>query len=254
MGQNVFVSGGTGYLGVELNRLLYARGHSIQALARPGSESKIPTGCEIVRGNALDASTFLHALSAGDTFVHLVGVAHPAPWKGTQFRAVDLPALRASAEAAVKARVGHFVFVSVAHPAPAMHAYIAVRKECEAILVSSGLDVTILRPWYVLGPGHRWPHVLRPFYALAERVPAWRPGALRLGLVTRRQMLNALVNAVEHPARGIRVEEVPRIRTAELSAATFAPPADPRAVSAALSIAPGSGPAAASPTSARMRG
>jgi len=49
-----------------------------------------------------------------------------------------------------------------------MRAYIAVRKECEAILAASGLTTTILRPWYVLGPGHRWPVILLPFYRLAE--------------------------------------------------------------------------------------
>jgi hypothetical protein len=26
----------------------------------------------------------------------------------------------------------------------------------------SGLNTTILRPWYVLGPGHYWPYLLKP--------------------------------------------------------------------------------------------
>jgi hypothetical protein len=57
--------------------------------------------------------------------VHLVGVAHPSPAKAEQFHTVDLAALRVSVAAALKARARHFVFVSVAHPAPAMKAYIA---------------------------------------------------------------------------------------------------------------------------------
>jgi hypothetical protein len=64
------------------------------------------------------------------------------------------------------------------------------------------LNATILRPWYVLGPGHRWPYALLPFYKICEWLPFTRAGALRLGLVTLDQLLLALVQAVESPAQG----------------------------------------------------
>ncbi len=95
-----------------------------------------------------------------------------------------------------------------------MHAYIAVRRECEAAIESAGLNATILRPWYVLGPGHRWPYILIPLYKLTEQLPVTREGARRLGLVTLEQMIRALVFAVENPAQGNRVVGVPEIRTA----------------------------------------
>jgi len=93
-----------------------------------------------------------------------------------------------------------------------MKAYIQVRSECEAIIRESRMNATILRPWYVLGPGHRWPYLLLPMYKLMESFPATREGALRLGLVTLEQMCRALVHAVETPAQGVRILEVPEIR------------------------------------------
>jgi hypothetical protein len=93
-----------------------------------------------------------------------------------------------------------------------MKAYIAVRSEGESLLHPSGMNETILRPWYVLGPGHRWPLVLVPFYWICERLPNTRESAKRLGLVKLSHMLDSLVHAVEHPASGIRVVEVPEIR------------------------------------------
>jgi len=66
-------------------------------------------------------------------------------------------------------------------------------------------------PWHVLGPAYRWPLLLLPLYALLRRIPATR-GADRLGLVTPRQMVAALVQAVEHPAQGTRIVDVPAIR------------------------------------------
>lgn len=103
-----------------------------------------------------------------------------------------------------------------------MKAYIAVRRECEQIIRQSGMNATILRPWYVLGPGHRWPYLLSPIYRLLELIPETRESALRLGLVTVEQILAALVNAVDHPAEGIRILEVPEIRQNQLGAAVGA--------------------------------
>jgi uncharacterized protein YbjT (DUF2867 family) len=93
-----------------------------------------------------------------------------------------------------------------------MRAYVAVRQEGEALIRASGLPATLLRPWYVLGPGHWWPCVLYPLYALGEWLPATRAGARRLGLVSRGQLVTTLVRAVEEPPTGVRVVEVPEIR------------------------------------------
>ena len=212
--KTVFVTGATGYLGGALVPHLLARGHRVLALARPGSEARVAAGAETVPGDALDAATYGARIPAGATFVHLVGVAHPSPKKAREFREVDLASLKAALAAAVPARVSHFVYLSVAHPAPVMAAYWEARAEGEALLLAAGLPATILRPWYVLGPGHLWPYALVPFYALAELIPASRAGARRLGLVTRAQMVRALAAAVENPPDVLHVVDVPAIRTA----------------------------------------
>jgi uncharacterized protein YbjT (DUF2867 family) len=212
--RTVFVTGATGYLARGLVPLLLARGHRVLALARAGSEGRVPAGAEVVAGDALEASTYAACVPFGATFVHLVGVAHPSPSKARQFREVDLASLKAALAAAVPARVAHFVYLSVAHPAPVMRAYWEPRAEGEALLAATGLPATILRPWYVLGEGHLWPYALLPLYAIAERIPATRDGARRLGLVTHDQMTRALARAVEDPADGVRVLDVAAIRAA----------------------------------------
>lgn len=209
---HVFVTGGTGYLGRPLIAELLQRGHLVRVLARPGSEGKVPQGSVPVAGDPLGAETFRHAVEGCDTLVHLVGTPKPAPWKGREFRAVDQPSAHASIAAARAASVRHFVYLSVAHPAPIMKDYIAVRRECEERLRASGMAATALRPWYVLGPGHWWPYLLVPLYRLGEALGPTRDGARRLGLVTRAQMVAALVWAVENPARDWRVLDVPAIR------------------------------------------
>ncbi len=210
--RDVFLTGATGYLGRPLAAGLLSRGHVVRALVRrPSSDTLLP-GAELIVGDALSAPTFAHAVPPADTLVHLVGVSRPSPLKARAFREVDLVSVRASIDAATVAGVEHFVYLSVAHPAPVMRAFVRARQEGEAYLRASGLDATVLRPWYVLGPGHRWAHAFQPFYAVFELFPRTRAAAQRLGLVTREQMVAALINAVEHPARGFRVVEVPEIR------------------------------------------
>ena len=214
--RHVFITGGTGYIGNSLVPILTQRGHRTRILVRPGSRGQVPAGCEVVSGSALDATTYRQFVPPCDTFVHLVGVPHPSPSKAAEFRAVDLVAGREAIDAAAELDIQHFIYLSVAHPAPMMKAYIAVRSECEQMIEKRRLNATILRPWYVLGPGHLWPYALLPLYKAAELLPFTRDGALRLGLVTLEQMVRALVEAVESPLHGTRVMTVPEIRAARL--------------------------------------
>jgi nucleoside-diphosphate-sugar epimerase len=216
--RDVFVTGGTGYLGRPLLSLLAARGHSVRALVRPGSEQRLPAAIPFVLGDPLIAASIARELPPSDTLVHLVGTPRPSPAKAAEFARVDGPSAMAALEAAVLSGVRHFIYVSVAHPAPMMHAYIAVRRnvedEIQRVHAAAGITATILRPWYVLGPGHQWPHLLRPLYAIGRLIPSTRSGAERLGLVTHAQMVRALANAVENPPIGVAVLDVPAIRRA----------------------------------------
>jgi uncharacterized protein YbjT (DUF2867 family) len=213
--RDVFVTGGTGYLGRPLIEALLARGHTVRALTREVSTGSLPAGTVVIKGNALDPEGWMGRVAPADTFVHLIGTPHPNPSKAAQFQAVDLTSIRAAVQAATSAGVRHFVYVSVAHPAPVMHAFIEVRKQGEALVRGTGLAATILRPWYVLGPGHRWAHLLQPLYALARLIPSMRAGAGRLALLPRRAVIDTLVRSIESPPDGVRVIEAPEIRAAE---------------------------------------
>jgi uncharacterized protein YbjT (DUF2867 family) len=215
---DVFVTGGTGYMGSRLISTLLARGHRVRALARRTSLGRVPNGAAAVVGDPLDAESVIAALRSDDTVVHLVGTPHPNPSKAKQFEQIDLVSIRAVVRAAKNVGIAHLVYVSVAQPAPVMRARIEVRAAGEAMIREAGLTGTILRPWYVLGPGHRWPMMLVPLYKIAELVPATRVSAKRLGLVTLDQMVRALVAAVENPPPlgQVQIVDVAGIRRARL--------------------------------------
>jgi nucleoside-diphosphate-sugar epimerase len=203
---DILVTGGTGYIGQHLIPALLARGHRVRA------------GATQVVGDALAVDSVSAAIRPGDSVVHLVGTPHPTPSKADQFEKVDLVSIRATVSAAKQVGISHLVYLSVAQPAPIMQAYLWVRALGEAMIREARLTATIVRPWYVLGPGRRWPKLIAPLYKIAEMIPATRATAERLGLVTVEQMIKAIISALENPPPSgqQRIVNVAGIRRARL--------------------------------------
>jgi len=155
--RDILVTGGTGYIGRHLIPALLARGHRVRVLARQESLGRVPAGATQVLGDALVVDSVKAAIRPGDSVVHLVGTPHPTPTKADQFEKVDLVSIRATVSAAKQAGISHLVYLSVAQPAPIMQAYLWVRALGEAMIREARLTATIVRPWYVLGPGRRGP-------------------------------------------------------------------------------------------------
>ena len=211
--QNIFITGGTGYLGTRLIKALQNEEYNILALVRKGSENKLPQGCEWIEGNALAASSYQDKILPSSIFVHLVGVAHPSPSKKEQFKTIDLVSIQEAIKAAVHANVIHFIYLSVSmYPTKIMKDFQQVRAEGEQLLSASNLITSFMRPWYVLGPGHWWPVLLKPFFFMAK-LAGKKEAAENLDTVTLQQMIRTLVYAVKNLPETNVVYDVKRIKT-----------------------------------------
>ncbi len=212
--QTVFITGGTGYIGTRLIKALHQQGHfSIKALARKGSENKLPAGCEVIVGNALDASSYQTAIAPSTIFVHLIGVAHPSPSKKQQFKNIDWVSIQEAAKAAATAGIHYFVYLSVAmQPTKIMHDFQQVRAEGEALLLQQTFVSSFIRPWYVLGPGHWWPVLLKPVYFLLKLIPSTRTTAKNLDTVTIGQLIKILVDCIKKPPLQNNIVDVQAIK------------------------------------------
>src|SRR4249920_1579497 len=182
MNKDVFITGGTGYIGTRLIRKLLEKDFRVTALVRTGAEEKLPTGCKVIFGNALDASTFADKISPSQTFIHMVGVAHPSPRKKQQFIDVDSKSIQESVKAAKDKNIQHFIYISVA-PSNIMKDFSEVRIKGEKLIRENFPNATFLRPFYVLGPEHYWPLLLTPLFAIMSLTKSGREKGERLGLV-----------------------------------------------------------------------
>jgi nucleoside-diphosphate-sugar epimerase len=210
--QNIFLTGGTGYMGTRLIKALQNQDYHIRALVRRGSEHKLPGGCEIIPGNALDALSYQNEIEPLSISIHLVGVAHPSPSKKEQFKTIDLVSIQEAIKAATYANVMHFIYLSVSmYPTKIMRDFQQVRAEGERLLLQSGLKTSFVRPWYVLGPSHWWPLFLKPFLFIAKHVGK-KKAVENLDTVTLQQMIHTLLYAIKNTPEKNTIYEIKRIK------------------------------------------
>lgn len=167
-GQVIALTGGTGFIGRHLLAALSARGYRVRLLLRRPVE--LPPGASgAVVGDLSRPMNMAAALSGVDAVVHSAGLAHAmsgAP--EDDYRSSNVEATRRLAEAAARARVGRFVFLSSiraqagvsaagiltdADPARPTDAYGRSKLAAEEALAGVGIDWAALRPVLVYGDG-----------------------------------------------------------------------------------------------------
>ena len=151
----VLVIGGTRATGLDIVRLLRARGDDVVVLVRPASDASEveATGARVVRGDAVNPADMTAALASGQ-FRAIVSTLGAKNLEGPR---PEFEGTRSSVDAARAAGVKRYVLVTVigagdsydASPAIASYALrnvIPEKTKAEDYLKTSGLDYTIIRP------------------------------------------------------------------------------------------------------------
>jgi uncharacterized protein YbjT (DUF2867 family) len=156
---SVLVIGGNRATGLEVVRLLRARGEDVVVLVRPGSDASAAEalGARIVRGDVMnppDLAAALAAVPAGGQFRAIISTLGGTSLKGPR---PDFDGNRNAVDAARLAGVQRFLIVTMIgageslKAAPALSRYFLrtvtpEKTKAEDYLKTSGLDFTIIRP------------------------------------------------------------------------------------------------------------
>ncbi len=163
----VAITGGTGFVGGHLARVLLADGHEVVLVAR-GVDRRDPTirasGARFVAASAADAAALRDAFVDCDAVAHFAGINREI---GTQtYERVHVRATHAVVEAARAAGVRKLVYLSFLRARPACGSrYHESKWAAEEIVRGSGIDHTILKSGVIYGRGdHLLDHVSRALY------------------------------------------------------------------------------------------
>jgi len=183
----VLVTGATGFTGGHLARTLAARGDLVRVLVRDAGRaaSLSNAGIDIVSGNLKDRGSVDRAVADVDVVYHVAALYREAGLDEGEYRAVNVGAVRALVEAAAAAGVRRVVHCStvgvhgdVERPPANEDAplrpgdiYQVTKLEGEEAArtagQAAGIEVVIVRPSGIYGPGDR--RLLKLFRGVARR-------------------------------------------------------------------------------------
>ncbi len=220
----VLVTGASGFVGRALGAALVSRGHPVRGATRTPEHLPIPS---IAVGNIGPDTDWSAAVTGCEAIVHLAAHVHVLRRKeglaAGDFHRVNVEGSENLARQAARAGVRRFVFLSSvkvngedsakrayveSDPVMPVDAYGASKAEAEqrlrAISAETGMEVVIVRPPLVYGPG-----VMANFLSLLRAVDSGVPLPLASisnlrSLVYVGNLVDALGVCLEHPAAANR--------------------------------------------------
>ena len=221
--KNFLITGATGFVGKTLTKHLLVGGHTVRGTLLPGEspDSLIPGVVPTVVAPLGQDACWRHALEGIDTVIHLAARVHimddPSTDRLLEFRRVNVKGTLKLAHDAAKAGAKRFVFVSsvkvngeespvpyhAASPFNPQDPYAVSKMEAElglrSIEAETGLEVVIVRPPLVYGPG-----VKANFLRLLRVIQRGMPLPLasirnRRSLVYVGNLADALAACATHP-------------------------------------------------------
>ncbi len=199
---NVFLTGGTGFVGSEVLRQLVAAGHRVRALVRPDSEDKLALKdqIEIHHGDVTDSDSLDDGLSGCDAVIHLIGIIREYPSRGITFRKLHVEATENILAAAKNQGVKRYLHMSsngvratgVAH-------YHTTKWAAEVAVRHSDLDWTIFRPSLIFGLGSEFVAIMVELIRKMPIIPVLGDGFYRMQPVAVEQVAESFVKALNLP-------------------------------------------------------
>ena len=221
--RTVLLTGATGFVGSQLMPVLRGAGWRVRAAVRSGRDA-LPDGVEpVLVGDLSDAPDLRGALDGADAVIHLAGRAHvmreTAADADAAFHRANVEASRRLARQAAASGVRRLVFVSSvkvngertgdrpfaeADPPAPEDAYgrskWAAEQALREIAAATGLEVVVIRPPLVYGPGVKG-NFLRLLRLVATGVPLPLASVRnRRSLVSVWNLCDLIAATAAHPA------------------------------------------------------
>ncbi len=150
---NVFLTGGSGFVGSAIITELLQRDYSIHALV---NRKPLPIQNDRLKsfpGGLFDPAALDTAIAGCDSIIHVVGIIQEQPRRDITFEKLHVEATQNVVNAAQRAGIKRYIHMSAlgVHPNAASR-YHQTKYQAEQYVQQSSLDWTIFRPSLIHGP------------------------------------------------------------------------------------------------------
>ncbi len=152
----IFLTGATGYVGGFILDELLKQGHTVRCLVRSKDDEKsLPSfHVETVLGDVTNLDSLKVALDGCEAIIHLIAIIEENKSKNITFERINFQGTQNMVEAATEQRVARFIHMSALNAdAQGFTPYYVSKGKAENAVRHSGLNFTIFRPSFILGPG-----------------------------------------------------------------------------------------------------
>lgn len=197
---NVFITGGSGFVGREIIARLVAENHSVRALVRQAERLADFPGIETVGGDTTKPDTLEGKLTGCDAVIHLVGIIREFPGRGITFDKLHTQSTANMLNAAQEQGVKRYIQMSAnGTRKQAQTGYHRTKWEAEEQVRQSALDWTILRPSLIFGPNDMFVNMLARLVKMLPLVPVMGDGQYQLQPVHVDDVAKSFVAALDTP-------------------------------------------------------
>lgn len=198
---SVVVTGASGFIGTALIPRLVAAGHLPRLIVRQPPAAPPPPPVEVMAGDLTSPANLRAAMVGADAVVHLGAATSAGRLDPAVAYRVNVGGATALIEACRAAGCRRVVVLSTQHVhLPRCGTYGRTKRIADALFAGSGLEVTILRPSLVYGPGSRGVFVkLARLVRRLPVIPVVGPGTWHLRPLYLDDLVTLIVETLARP-------------------------------------------------------
>ena len=203
----ILVAGATGFLGSEICRQLISKNKNVKGLVRATSDSKKvaqlkESGVETIEGDLKDKGSLENALHGVSAIISTVS-STLSRQEGDSIQTVDYEGQKNLIDAAIRAGVSQFVYISFCAlgECPLQTA----KRKVEKYLTESGLNYTILQPTYFM---EVWLSPVLGFDYPNAKANIFGEGKNKVSWIAIKDVASFAVASLDNPAAKNRIIEL----------------------------------------------
>lgn len=194
----VFITGGTGFVGMNIHRALGERPTRLFVRDKARFRHLESSTTELVEGDVTKPETLRGAMDGCEAVIHLVAII--AEEGGETFDGVIRQGTVNVVDEAIRTGVHRLVHMSALGAInDPRYPYLKAKWDAEQAVKNSGLGWTIFRPSVIFGPGDGFINVLAGVVRRAPVIPIAGSGRSRFQPVSVADVASAFVRATEDP-------------------------------------------------------